>query len=118
MEKCAFCKTQTDVFANNVPICSKCSAEHEHALPLMEQYIRNALQKELLTAEVRALKAKDEFRAITRDIPSGLPSPDGTQRLQNALKEVRASYAEMMKVQQRVVGFLDRGIVPDDLKRK
>jgi hypothetical protein len=118
MDNCAFCKAQAERYVNSVPICSRCSAKCEDQVDPTEEEIRDALQEELLAATVQALEAKDKFKAITAEIPSGLPSPDGAQRIRNALREVTASRVEMTKAQNRVVAFIECGAVPEDLKRR
>jgi hypothetical protein len=117
MESCAFCDTGTELYVNDIPICSKCSADREHKIAPTEAEIRDHLQAGLLAATVQALEAEDKFKAIMKEIPSGLPSPDGAQRIKNALHEVTASRIEMTKAQKRVVAFIEHGTVPEDLKR-
>jgi hypothetical protein len=107
MDNCAFCNTQTELYVNSVPICSKCSGDREHKSTPTQADIRDSLQAELLEATVRALEAEGKFKAIMKEIPSGLPSPDGAQRIKNALHEVTASRVEMAKAQNRVVAFID-----------
>jgi hypothetical protein len=117
MDNCAFCNTETELYVNSIPICSKCSGDREHKSTPTEADIRDTLQAELLQATMRALEAEDKFKAIMEEIPSGLPSPDGAQRITNALREVTASRVEMAKTQKRVVAFIEHGTVPEDLKR-
>jgi hypothetical protein len=117
MDNCAFCNTETEHYANSVPICGKCSADRAHKSAPTEAEIRDALQAELSVATVQALEANDKLKAITQDIPTGLPSPDGTPRIKNALHEVTASRIEMMKVHKRMIDFIQHGTVPEDLKR-
>jgi hypothetical protein len=50
-----------------------------------------------------------------RDIPSGLPQPDGAQRIQNAAHALAAARNEVMQAHSRLDEFLARGVVPGDL---
>ena len=56
------------------------------------------------------------FNAITGEIPSGIPHPDGVQRIRNASRDLSSARAELMRVHNRIQDYLIRGIVPEDLK--
>jgi hypothetical protein len=58
-----------------------------------------------------------ELHAITSDIPSGLPSTDGTQRIHNAANALKAARKDAMEAHDRLNDYLQHGIVPEDLKR-
>ena len=58
------------------------------------------------------------FIAVMGDVPSGLPHPDGTQRIHNASRELSAARKEVMKAHTRLNEFFGRGIIPEDLKRQ
>jgi hypothetical protein len=75
------------------------------------------LIRDLHEATLRADAATAAFIEITSDIPSGLPHPDGIQRIHNASREMDAARKEMMAAHSRLNAFLERGIVPEDLKR-
>src|SRR3954470_332998 len=57
------------------------SATPEAAGPLKE--IRDVLQQELQAATERAASSSAAFIEVTNRVPSGLPHPDGTQRIRN-----------------------------------
>jgi hypothetical protein len=46
------------------------------------------------------------------DIPSGLPQPDGSLRIQNAARALAAARNEVMQAHSRLNEFLARGAVP------
>ena len=46
--------------------------------------------------------------------PSGLPHPDGAQRIQNASLELSAARAEMEKADSRLNLYPSRGVLTDD----
>jgi hypothetical protein len=50
------------------------------------------------------------------DIPSGLPQPDGTQRIQNAAHALAAARNAVMQAHSRLDEFLARGVIPGDWK--
>jgi hypothetical protein len=50
-----------------------------------------------------------------RDIPSGIPHPDGTERIRQARREVALSQENYLRANKRLRDFLVNGIVPDDL---
>jgi hypothetical protein len=67
------------------------------------------------TAQVSA--ANQTFSDIISKFPTGLPHPDGVQRIKKASMELDVARKEMMKAHTRLNDFIERGIVPDDLKR-
>jgi hypothetical protein len=75
------------------------------------------LVRELAEASRLATSAYMELHAITSDIPSGLPSTDGTQRIYNAANALKAARKEAMTAHNRLEDYLNHGIVPEDLKR-
>jgi hypothetical protein len=49
--------------------------------------------------------------------PSGLPYPDGVQRIKNASNKLNLARKAMATAHNRLNDYLSRGIVPEDLKR-
>jgi len=86
-----------------------------------------------LTAERRAVRAKlfhqwgeavkqadaanDTFRQVMTAVPSGLPHSDSTQRIKNVSQQLSIARKQMIAAHDRLHDFLERGIVPDDLKQ-
>ena len=58
----------------------------------------------------RADSANDAFRQVMTAIPSGLPHSDGMQRVKSEARD------HMMTAHERLTDFLERGIIPRDLK--
>ena len=77
---------------------------------------RQALIKNLTEAMDRANAASTAYDAVMRDIPSGIPHPDGVQRIQNASRDLRQARAAMMEAHIRLNEFLGRAIGPADLE--
>jgi hypothetical protein len=112
MAECAYCKTETQLYVSNVPVCLKCSDE-----PPEKRRTKATLLRDLQEATKRADEASDAFLAITTEIPSGFPHPDGTQQIHNASHKLTAAREAMMKAHTRLNDYLERGIVPEELKQ-
>ena len=114
MARCAFCKIQeAESCEYSVPICSAC-LDLGRAIPHHGD-IRSALDRDLLEATLRVDTASIEFKSIIEDIPSGLPHPDGTQRIQNSSRKLAAALRQREGAHNRLDDYLSRGIVPEDL---
>src|SRR5579859_7447552 len=116
MAECTFCKAETQLYDGGVPVCLKCS-DGKRKPPTSEHQILNVLRQDLQVATVRASAATAAFEAVTSEIPSGLPHPDGTQRIHNASREVTIARMEMLRAHHRLNDFLNAGVVPEDLKQ-
>jgi len=82
----------------------------------MEDETRQALIKNLREGTERATTALRTYDAVMSDIPSGMPHPDGVQRIQNASRDLSQARAAMMKAHIQLNEFLGRGIGPSDLE--
>jgi len=78
--------------------------------------IRVILEHQFLEAIKRRDLASFRFQDVSNHIPSGLPHPDGSQRIYNASKEYSASLQELSRALKRLTDFREFGIVPEDLK--
>jgi hypothetical protein len=119
MEQCAYCKAEeTALYQSGVPICLKCVALREaKSKKDHPASIHDILVRELTEAKLQAESATVEFNAVTSDIPSFIPHPDGTQRIHNASHQLTEARNAMMKAHHRLNDYLERGTVPEDLKR-
>ena len=77
---------------------------------------------EILRAEVERTHAeydrvKQDFRSLVGDIPSGLPHPDGMQRIQNASRAQSVAMEAYETALMRLNRFLISGTVPPDLEK-
>ncbi len=118
MAECAFCKVETELYDGGTPICPACADAREGRLKGTQQQVQSTLHSELQAAAERAKAATASFDAATREIPSGLPEPDGTQRIDNASREVSLARVYLMRAHNRLNDYLGRGVVPGDLKRR
>ena len=112
MARCAYCGTETQLYNCGTPICVPCAG-----LTAEKRAAREKLVRELHEATMRAEAATEAFTAVTSEIPSSIPHPDGVQRIHNVSREMAAAREGMMKAQTRLNDFVERGIVPEDLKR-
>jgi|SRR6266851_5631607 len=62
--------------------------------------------------------ASEVFDKVIHEIPSGLPHPDGAQRIKNASRALSAARDKMIAAMIRLREFQNRGIVPEDLQKK
>ncbi len=119
MAKCIYCGSETELYDGNVPICIKCCEEREakSKLPRTEERIRAVLVKRVAEATARLSSANELFSTVINHFPSGVPHPDGSLRVKKASSDLSAARAEMMEAHKRLTDFIERGIVPEDLKR-
>jgi len=105
MQRCARCRAQKEIYGDGVPICPGC-------------LVREALTREVLENTAKKSEAFRKFEATMLQVPSGLPHPDGVQRIKNASNDLSVARKEMARAYARLADYLDRGIVPEDLKAK
>jgi len=60
--------------------------------------------------------ASQIFNEVVRDIPSGLPHPDGTQRIHNAARELADAREKLAVTIARLNDFVSHEVVPEDLE--
>jgi hypothetical protein len=78
--------------------------------------IGKILRDDFDAALKRQKTASETFVKIVRDVPSGLPHPDGVQRIKNVSDALAAAHDEMIEAMTRLRDFENRGIIPGDLK--
>jgi hypothetical protein len=119
MAACAHCGAETELYNNGVPICLKCSdvQEPKRKPPATQQQILSTLLQDVIELTARNEQAMEEFEAATEQIPSGLPHPDGVQRIRNASAKLAVARPELMKAHRRLDEYSGGGSVPEDLKR-
>lgn len=113
---CAFCESEAGVAIDGVPLCKECSGRPESEIRELkaDRQIRAALHREILASTARAHAASEALSAIMGDIPSGLPQPDGCQRIQNAAYALSAARNAVMQAHSRLDEFLARSVGPRD----
>jgi DNA-directed RNA polymerase subunit RPC12/RpoP len=118
MAKCTDCGSETELYSSGVPICPKCSdaREAKRKPQATVQQVRSALLQDVLELTARVEEATRRFNDVMQ-IPSGMPHPDGVQRIKNASSKLSVARDELMKAHRRLDEHIDRGIVPEDLRR-
>jgi hypothetical protein len=90
-------------------------SERQGELDHMDQPIFDFLRAEVDHAREKYTRAKEQFWKIASDTPSGLPHPDGTQRVGNAARAQTAAMLNYTKALRRFNAFLLDGTVPEEL---
>ena len=80
--------------------------------------IRHLLEDDFNAAQQRRIAASKRYNEIISDIPSGIPQPDGTDRIRQASGEYKTSREAASVAMKRLSDFLIRGIIPSDLEKK
>ncbi|HEY2842010.1 MAG TPA: hypothetical protein VGJ09_00105 [Bryobacteraceae bacterium] len=80
--------------------------------------IRRLLQDDFNAAQQLRAQASKWFTEVVNDIPSGIPQPDGTNRIKLASREYAASREAASAAMKRLNDFKIRGIIPPGLERK
>ena len=78
--------------------------------------IHEILLDEFEAAKRRMNVASQIFNEVVRDIPSGLPHPDGTQRIHNAGRELADAREKLAVTIARLNDFVSHEVVPEDLE--
>ena len=78
--------------------------------------ILETLRNDVRVARENVAAADNIFTAIIREVPSGLPHPDGVQRIHNVARELNSARHRMLEMEARLHAFVVDGIVPDDMK--
>jgi hypothetical protein len=118
MDSCSRCGVETELHYGGVPLCLKCSDlwEARRKPPATVQQIRSTLLQDVLELTPRVEEATQQFNAVMQ-IPSGLPHPDGVQRIKNASSKLSIARNELMKAHSRLDDHLGGKIVREELKR-
>ena len=82
------------------------------------QKIRQLLQDDFDAAQQRRIKASKRFTEVMDDVPSGIPQPDGTDRIKMASREYKDSREAASAAMKRLSDFMIRGIIPPELESK
>src|SRR4051812_995473 len=108
MERCALCQAEdTALYESGVPICLKCvSARGAKVKKDRPASVHDALVHDLTAATLQAESATVEFNAVTSDVPSFIPPPDGAQRIHNASRRLTEARNALMKAHRRLNDYL------------
>ena len=81
----------------------------------MDQSIFDFLRAEVNRTHEEYVRAKEQFWKIAADIPTGLPAPDGTQRVGNAARAQTVAMVSYTKALRQFNAFLSDGTVAEQL---
>lgn len=121
MANCIYCGGETSLRQNEMPLCIKCTEAIDVKQPpekaaLDKDYVRRILLLDVAEATARAQEAAAEFKGIIGSIPSGIPHPDGAQRIHLASHHLANARKDMMRAHSRLDDFLRSGVIPEDFK--
>jgi hypothetical protein len=84
-------------------------------MELDRERISRILREQFVKARERRKVASDALQEVIA-VPTGLPHPDGTQKVLNAFREYSLALGAVTLAVKRRTNFLAHGIVPDDLQ--
>jgi uncharacterized Zn finger protein (UPF0148 family) len=105
MQLCARCGAELELYGDGSPICPDCS-------------IRETLTQEVLETTAHKAEAFEKFEAIILQAPTGLSQLDSVERIKDASHELSIARKQMARAYARLSNYVERGIVPEDLKAK
>jgi hypothetical protein len=119
MAQCAYYNTETEMYeGGDVPICPECwYARKPKREPAAAEQVRRLLIQESVKTTARAHAALKVFNEALNQFRSGLPDRDGTHWIQDASRKLIAVRKVMGRSNTRLNDYLNRGIVPQDLKQ-
>ena len=112
MAKCILCKAETNLYVGGHPICRECADAREkrhQATASLSQDTEAFLRKDLARAQAVYEQTQREFRAIISDVPSGIPQPDGSLRIENASRKNAAALDDYVRALREFSAFLSAG---------
>ena len=78
--------------------------------------IQHRLSKELNDAQCAYIAANSHFQTLAKEVPSGIPSPDGSLRIWEAGVESRRKLEMYGRAMKRYNEFTLYGTIPEDLR--
>jgi hypothetical protein len=78
--------------------------------------IHKILTNEFEDAKRQMNIVSQRFNEVVRDVPSGLPHPDGTLVISNAGRELAEARAKVASAIDRLHAFITHGIVPEEMQ--
>ena len=85
--------------------------------PGSENKVLNRLIHDVVAAATLKSEACEAFNAAIDQFPSGLPYPDGAQRVKYTSAQLSNARKILRTAHNRLDAFLNAGIVPEDLKQ-
>jgi len=113
MARCSRCDCDTELFVNGSALCPVSDARASEQAKSTR--VHKLLREQFNLAKNDLAAATERFDALIREVPSGLPHPDGSQRIYNASRELSEAREFLMKTAARLNKFVAHRIVPSDL---
>jgi len=109
--RCYHCGSETALHEAGVPTCLNCIEKLEPRI----RSVHTQLFQELLEATSEFQTALANHDRITSNIASGSFRPDGAASVSTS-HELSLAKENVIRAHARLTSFLDRGIVPENLK--
>jgi hypothetical protein len=93
-----------------MPVCLKCVDDPKARRKPLN--VCGILTQSLAEATKRFEAAREAFKATMADVSSGLPHPDGIQRIRSVSRALDVAGREMTKKQALLHAFLTQGVIP------
>ena len=116
--RCSYCGRETELHEAGVATCPACDNRLRMVGPGKVRSVHAELNQDLAEATAELDLVTVAYNQVIDDIPSGLPHPDGVQRLCSILQKLLVARERFDRAHSRLVGFLDTGTIPPDLSRK
>jgi len=84
---------------------------------MTREEILEILEQDLATAREQSALASANFYATLNEVPSGLPHPDGTQRIRNASIQCAHCRTKLLSAMTRLNNYMIHGTLPAELNR-
>ena len=84
--------------------------------PPNEKEVLRILIQEVIDATANKNLASEAFERAISQFPTGLPHPDGSQHIKNCSAQLATARREVLTAHSSLNDFLERGIVPEDVK--
>lgn len=120
MANCIYCGGETSLYPSGMPLCVQCAEAIDAKPPpkraLHKDHVRRILLLDVAETTARADAVAAEFKVLISSIPTGVPHPDGTQRIHQASHNLSNARKDMMEAHSRLDNFLSSGVIPEDLR--
>jgi hypothetical protein len=113
--RCYYCGRGTELYQADVPTCVVCVIKRKDPDFLSSASVHSRLVRGLEEATIELNELSRTHTRILAEIPSGLPHPDGAQRIRSISQQLSKARANVARAHSRLTHFTDSGIIPEDL---
>jgi hypothetical protein len=115
MAECSYCGQETELHQGGMATCINCTTRPVILDPDTFPSIHRRLAQEVAHSATELAAITRTHNEIMGDIPSGLPHPDGVQRIHSISTQVAIVRENMKRAHSRLNDFLESGTIPQDL---